>query len=565
MLAAVLTSGGIPLRLGREIGKGGEGAVLEVGGMQGRVAKLYHRPPDRRKQAKLRFMAANADRLLLTQFAWPQETLHAARGGPPIGFLMPAVLGAESIHSVYSPAERRERRPRSGWDFLLCVARNTASAFATLHARGHVLGDVNQGNVVVARDGRVVLIDCDSFQVNADGEVHPCEVGVSHFTPPELQGIASFEDVVRTANHDNFGLALLVFHLLFGGRHPYSGVPMHPGAGDSLEADIRAFRYAYARDAAGRGLRPPPRSLPASLVPPAVERMFHVAFTEAGARGARPTAAQWVAALDAMRAGLRRCRASAMHVHPEHLSACPWCGLEREGVLHFVDLNGVHARRVGPAGIARAWALADAVSPPPPVPLPAIDARALAPRPLPPHVPGRRALVRYRALAVALVVTLCVLAPQAWIFALIAGVLAWMLASSFVDSPRYAERGRRKAALDHCAQEHARLVERVRQEAGPEGFAARKARLAALRVEGERLVREEQRELAAERGRPALHAAIRARYAGKAIAVEAGLRRGAAELRAYSEGARLRAQARAAELHAAALRVAQAHKDLAVL
>jgi DNA-binding helix-hairpin-helix protein with protein kinase domain len=565
MLASVVTSAGVPLRLGRELGKGGEGAVVEVGGMRGRVAKLYHRPPDPRKQAKLRFMAAHADDMLLAQFAWPQETLHAARGGPAIGFLMPAVLGGASIHSVYSPAERRERRPRCGWDFLLCVARNTASAFATLHRRGHVLGDVNQGNVVVTPDGRVVLIDCDSFQVNAHGDLHPCEVGVSHFTPPELQGLASFDGVVRTANHDNFGLALLVFHLLLGGRHPYSGVPLRDGVGDALEADIRAFRYAYARDCAARGMRPPPRSLPAALVPPTVERMFHLAFTEAGALGLRPTAAQWVEALDGMRARLRRCRATSMHVHAEHLPDCPWCGLERQGVLHFVDLHVLQMRRADRGGIARVWARVEAIAPPAPVRLPSVDPRGLAPRPLPGTVPARPTLLRYRAVAVSIVIALCAFAPQAWLFALIAGTLAWLLAESFFECPRAAERAARRAELDAAAQAHTRLVERVRRDAGPEGFAARKAKLAALRAEAERLIRDEQRELAAARAHPGRQASVRARFAPRVAAAEAKLRAGADELRTFSAAAEGRARARASELYGAAMRVAQAHKNLTVL
>ena len=75
---------------------------------------------------------------------------------------------------------------------------------------------------MVGRDSKVVLIDSDSVQINANGTLHLCEVGVSHFTPPELQTMPSFVGFERTENHDNFGLALLIFHILFGGRHPYS-------------------------------------------------------------------------------------------------------------------------------------------------------------------------------------------------------------------------------------------------------------------------------------------------------------------------------------------------------
>jgi DNA-binding helix-hairpin-helix protein with protein kinase domain len=44
---------------------------------------------------------------------------------------------------VYSPAHRRQEHPKTAWDFLLYVARNIASSFETLHAHGHVIGDVN--------------------------------------------------------------------------------------------------------------------------------------------------------------------------------------------------------------------------------------------------------------------------------------------------------------------------------------------------------------------------------------------------------------------------------------
>jgi DNA-binding helix-hairpin-helix protein with protein kinase domain len=177
--------------------------VFEVLGSAGVVAKLYHKELDRAKQAKLSFMATTADTSLLNYAAWPQETLHKKPGGPVVGFLMPKVADRQPIHMLYSPAHRRQDHPEAAWNFLLYAARNTAAAFATIHEHGHIVGDVNQGNVLVGKDAKVVFIDCDSFQVNANGQLHLCEVGVSHFTPPELQGLSSFAGVKRTTNHDN--------------------------------------------------------------------------------------------------------------------------------------------------------------------------------------------------------------------------------------------------------------------------------------------------------------------------------------------------------------------------
>jgi len=305
MARTLFTSKGAAVEMGRELGRGGEGSVFEVPSLGSQVAKLYHKQPDVKKQAKLSFMAATVGKQMISYLAWRQETLHATRGGAVVGFLMPKVAGKEPIHMVYSPAHRRHDHPKAAWDFLLFVARNIAACFETVHKHGHVIGDVNQNGVMVGKDSKVILIDSDSFQVNARGTMHLCEVGVSHFTPPELQSLPSFDGFTRTTNHDNFGLALLIFHVLFGGRHPYSGVPLKKGIGDALETDIKFFRYAYARDSQSRGIGPPPRSIPLSMVPDAVEAMFHAAFTERGAQGHRPTAQQWVAALDSVRGHLK--------------------------------------------------------------------------------------------------------------------------------------------------------------------------------------------------------------------------------------------------------------------
>jgi DNA-binding helix-hairpin-helix protein with protein kinase domain len=176
---------GRPIGLRQKLGSGGEGDVFEVVGTPEIVAKLYHHAPTPEKQLKLRSMAHSCDDALKMYAAWPLETLHDRPGGLIVGFLMPKVSGYEPIHKLYSPAHRKHLYPRADWAFLVHVARNMAASFAAIHACGHVIGDVNQGNVVVAANGLVRLIDCDSFQIMSNGQNFVCEVGVQHFTPPE--------------------------------------------------------------------------------------------------------------------------------------------------------------------------------------------------------------------------------------------------------------------------------------------------------------------------------------------------------------------------------------------
>ncbi|MBK6617115.1 MAG: hypothetical protein IPG31_01710 [Nitrosomonas sp.] len=51
-----------------------------------------------------------------------------------------------------------------------------AAAFAALHRHGHLIGDVNQKNFLFGRNSKVVLVDCDSYQINAKGVHYQCEV-----------------------------------------------------------------------------------------------------------------------------------------------------------------------------------------------------------------------------------------------------------------------------------------------------------------------------------------------------------------------------------------------------
>lgn len=218
----VVDKQGRPVPLGAEIGRGGEGTVYELAGRTDIVAKLYHEPLSVDKAAKLAAMAAISSERLLKVAAWPLHTLHPQIGANACGLLMPRVGGLREIHELYGPKSRLTHFPDATWAFLSHTAMNTARAFAVLHEQDLVIGDVNQSNLLASGRGTVILIDCDSFQVSHQGRIYLCDVGVPTHTPPELQG-QSFRSVTRTPNHDNFGLAIVIFQLLFLGRHPFSG------------------------------------------------------------------------------------------------------------------------------------------------------------------------------------------------------------------------------------------------------------------------------------------------------------------------------------------------------
>lgn len=499
MTKTFVTSAGATIEIGRELGKGGEGAVYEIPSNHDLVAKLYnsHHMPDIPKQAKLYFMATTADKELLSYAAWPKEILHNTRNGSAVGFLMPKVSGRAELHEVYSPAHRRQDYPDVGWDFLMYVARNTAAAFTTLHNHGHVIGDVNQKNFLFGKDSKVILIDCDSYQINTGRDLHLCKVGTAHFTPPELQGVVAFDRIPRTSNHDNFGLALLIFHLLFGGRHPYSGVPLRTDAGEAMEKDIQAFRYAYAPDGQRRGFKPPPKSIPIAIVPDPIREMFSVAFTESGANGERPTAQQWVTALDGLRRQLQRCDTTPMHIYSGHLNRCPWCELENHGVIYFLDMRaGIVSTNNNGFVMARVWAAIEAIPSPPAITIPNVSTIVIKPTPLPPGINQEGNITFLRIVVMGITLWLLAVIPDVWFFILGVAWWAWASVSDIGRTERKAERVKRQASRDAAQQAYDQIVARVRQETNPEVFSKKKQELARLRDEYQHLPERERTEIA---------------------------------------------------------------------
>jgi len=316
---------GQPIRLGNKLGQGGEGSVYELPASPGIVAKIYHRPPKPVIADKIRTMAALRTDQIDRLAAWPLDVVRL-RSGAPVGLTMPQVTGCKDIHRLFSPKSRRREFPQADWRFLVRAAANLARAFAMVHETSSVIADVNQGGVLVGQDARIRLIDCDSFQVTDGGKRYLCEVGVATFTPPELQG-RPFAELVRTANHDNFGLAVLVFLILFMGRHPFAG--RHLGIGEmTIEHAIGDGRFPYGEHALGAQMERPPGAPPLGIVSEPVARLFERAFAREAPTKGRPTAQQWVDALETLERNLRQCSASAMHWHHAGLIACPWCQME---------------------------------------------------------------------------------------------------------------------------------------------------------------------------------------------------------------------------------------------
>jgi DNA-binding helix-hairpin-helix protein with protein kinase domain len=199
-----------------------------------------------------------------------------------------------------------------------------------------VIGDINHSGILIADNAIATLIDCDSFQVTVGAKTFLCKVGVGDFTPPELQG-QRLDQSPRTPNHDAFGLAVVIFNLLFMGRHPFAGRFLGRGVVPPLEIAIAQYRFAYSSRKHETQTDPPPNVPVLADVPQEMANAFETAFGQLGVAKARPNAIEWMNILKRCQSEIRQCSSSQAHQFFRTASSCPWCRMENAypGFLAF--------------------------------------------------------------------------------------------------------------------------------------------------------------------------------------------------------------------------------------
>jgi DNA-binding helix-hairpin-helix protein with protein kinase domain len=317
----------------QELGRGGEGQVFELSGNSQLVLKVYNEPVQQDKIRKLRLMTSLGDAKIEQYAAWPTDVVTDS-SGTVAGFTMRKLSNYVPLHMLFSPMDRKRIFPEKGYDFLVHVARNLCAAFYTLHAANLVIGDINEGNILVDQRGLIALIDCDSFQVRDGNNYHFCEVGVPRYTPPELLSRQSFANVIRTINTDAFSMAILIFQLLFLGRHPFAGRNLTTEEIDE-EAAIKQHLFAYSQNGTKHKLSPPVDSLPIANLSAGLINLFNRAFEQ---ESDRPTPEEWIKELDLFSKTITQCGKNKVHKYPGHLQQCPWCQIrEQRNIVYFID------------------------------------------------------------------------------------------------------------------------------------------------------------------------------------------------------------------------------------
>ncbi|MCI5115767.1 MAG: LysM peptidoglycan-binding domain-containing protein [Candidatus Electrothrix sp. AW1] len=309
--------------LSKDITGGGEARIWSVQGKPQVVAKIYHNTPAKNREEKLKAMVANPPKQPKTHtaIAWPLDLLYS--GKKFVGFLMPNISGNEPLFYFYNPKKRNEIIPGFNWKYLHRTAFNFVVAAEAVHTKGHLIGDINESNLLVNANTLVSIVDTDSFQIRDKQKIFRCPVGKPEFTPPELQGI-NFKDRNRMIEHDLFGIGIVIFRLLMEGYHPFAGII--PSGRSVGRVDLYCIQQGVFPYQQNSSVTPPPAAPLFNTLHPKLQKLFIRCFSEGHSTPSkRPTTTEWKKVLNKAEKSLKICFKDRNHLYYNQLKKCPWC------------------------------------------------------------------------------------------------------------------------------------------------------------------------------------------------------------------------------------------------
>lgn len=206
--------------------QGGEAAVHAVPKFPGVVVKLYHPQVLQSRANTLRTKVeamtsdpATARFKLHPGLAWPRFSVLDEKGQWR-GYAMRKAAGVRMTVLAHAMAYH-EHFPKLDRPALAGYLLNLLATIRELHTAGVMVGDYNPANFLCdPGSGTVTLIDCDSWQVTANGKTFRCPVAAPDMLAPELLG-KELNKISRTQESELFSLAILLFKVLMLGRHPF--------------------------------------------------------------------------------------------------------------------------------------------------------------------------------------------------------------------------------------------------------------------------------------------------------------------------------------------------------
>lgn len=309
------------------LGKGGEGSVYSVKqhSVEGipesgkLVAKTYFNPEEGDRHSKIKAMLKSPPDN--DSVAWPLALVYNM-DKTFAGYLM--IKLPDEGFRTWAELSHVSKRKKTSKDFdvqyAITASRNLAVAMSSIHDAGHRVGDVNESNILVGSDARVMIVDTDSAQiVDEDGTLYPCLVGKPEYTAAEISH-GSLKDHERTVETDMFGYSVAVFQMLTGGAHPTDG--LYKGSDDPPSAIERIRSGSFP------GIVDTPdyetvKRVPVGGIPLVFKKIFRKSLSPNPSE--RPGFASVIKAEDGVIANLKQCGAEKQHWYDAREKSCPWC------------------------------------------------------------------------------------------------------------------------------------------------------------------------------------------------------------------------------------------------
>lgn len=243
-----------------EMSSGGQGRIYRIlspGWLRGHCAKIYKNSANARAcKEKITYMVrhrpANAS-MENIRICWPEYAISDSVG-TFCGYAMPLAFEKSrdlKIIEIYSfgktIAEKYPAFPQwhgkyeldtaGGFTNRIKMLHNWALATEIIHREGkYVIVDLKPDNVLATADGKISVVDTDSFQIADKGVTFPGPVATpEYFARFARERHARGE--LQTTDCDCFAMAVAFYKTLVG-SHPYSGYKRLPPYDGDEYADI---------------------------------------------------------------------------------------------------------------------------------------------------------------------------------------------------------------------------------------------------------------------------------------------------------------------------------------
>jgi serine/threonine protein kinase len=310
------------------LGKGGEGAVYSVvrhtvpGLPEAKdlVVKLYHNSNEPQRREKIIAMLQSPPHD--SSVAWPLALVSSNERF----FKGYAMKKLEAAHFqpwaiLAHTGERKKIASEFNVKYALTASKNLAIALHSVHLAGHKVGDINESNIFVGSDARVLLVDTDSAQIEASQEFFACTVGKAEYTAPEISH-GSLRDHRRTVATDTFAFGVAVFQMMTGGAHPTDAIYTGADEPPSTIEKIRKGFYPALSLTALPGFRPVPR-IASEGIPSRIRRAIHSSLAVDPSQ--RLSLIQFISVIDDVVMNLVQCDKVQPHFYDRRDEKCGWC------------------------------------------------------------------------------------------------------------------------------------------------------------------------------------------------------------------------------------------------